>query len=341
MKGKCSASDFQSLEERINALLLQVNPADVLKKLEELMLRIDKLTQRVNVLSEQDQTRKELDWLNEELKRLSNRISGTQEDVAKKVDIEKFKEALNNLLAGLPKGHSGPSVDPSELVNMRDRMMDQIKALEKKFDKLARSLDLKGILSQLGLKANSEDVTAEMGKHESKLVVHEQAINDLARELEQLKLSLQKVVTMVQDASVTQNSLLSRRPMGTSTCLSCGRGEAKFAPMLPAVMGSDGRVYRADGNLMKVASGPITDFEPMYDVGAEVFSMDTHEQAHVRAPVSLEEVRGNKLSVQMSPQQSRSQTMRAPLNVILGTSRSERKVTTSTSSRMRPQSAKK
>lgn len=332
--------EHRTLADRVEEVLREANPREIRQKLEELMGKIDKLTQRLNAFGENDQLRKELDWLNSELKRLSERINTTQEDLTKKVDYEKLKEELSKLLAGLPKGPAGPSIDPSEIAIMKDRLLDMIKALEKKFDKLARSLDLKGILSELGLKANAQEVMNGLSSHNSTLVTHEQAINDLAREFEQLKLSIQKVIMMVQDTNVTSNSLVSRRPLSGNTCLSCGRGEAKFAPMLPAVMGSDGRVYRADGNLMKVATGPISDFEPMYDVGAEVFSMDTHEQAHLKPPLGAEDLRSSKMSVQLSPHQSRSQTLRAPLNVILGTARTERKSGTS-SARLRPQSAKK
>ena len=321
---------------------MEANTKDIRQILGDLIGRVDKLTQKLNGLGDSDQLRKELDWLNKELQRLAERINDTQENLSQKVDLEKFKEEISKLLAGLPKGSIGPSIDPSEIAIMKDRLLEMIKALEKKFEKLARSLDLKGILSELGLKANSQEVSGELGKHSSALVTHEQAINDLARELEQLKMSLQRIITMVQDVNVTSNSLVSRRPLSGNTCLSCGRGEAKFAPMLPAVMGSDGRVYRADGNLMKVAAGPITDFEPMYDVGAEVFSMDTHEQAHSKPPIVPDELRSSKLSVQVSPHQSRSQTLRAPLNVILGSARTERKIGMSSSStRLRPQSAKK
>jgi hypothetical protein len=98
-------------------------------------------------------------------------------------------------------------------------------------------------------------------------------------------------------------------------CLSCGRGDANYAPLIPNVKGRDGKYYKGDVGLTqpRTASPNLAEFD-RYDTGAEVFGMDTHEQHHhlhehhrpmSRGSMSQEELKLNHMK-------------HAPLNVVLG-----------------------
>jgi len=47
------------------------------------------------------------------------------------------------------------------------------------------------------------------------------------------------------------SSLVSTRHFVPANCLSCGRGDANFIPALPHVQGTDGKLYRMDGSIVK------------------------------------------------------------------------------------------
>ena len=320
-----------------------VNPSEIRLKFEDIHLKIERMNQRITALGESENLRKEVEWLTEELQKLSVKFGRLQEELEKKVDREKLREMMGNLGS---REDFGPvqtaGVDSRELDNLRDKFNEQLHALEKKLERLGKNSDLKGLLSQLKLKADDEPTRKELSNHDFKLSTIERSVTEVMQEIETLKMTIQRLMGIVAEAG-NSNSLVSRRNAAPNICLSCGRGDARFAPLMPQVLGSDGRIYKADGNLLKLQPGgavPVTEFEPVYDVGSDVFSMDTHEQAHFRIE---EEQRSFKLPPTSSPGVTRSQNMRGKVEVVVtGSTRNvERKGLSSSVSRARPQSAKK
>ena len=86
---------------------------------------------------------------------------------------------------------------------------------------------------------------------------------------------IKKLQVLVQDVSAKSGvALVARKNWAPINCLSCGRGDANFAPMVPHVQGVDGRLYKADGALAK---GPVLAVNELeYDIGLDVFPLDSH-----------------------------------------------------------------
>ncbi len=343
MKKKLGEEEHLSLLEKLSDLKSMVNPADIRLKFEDINVKIERINQRITAFGESENLRKEVEWLSEELKKLSVKLGRVQEELERKVDYDKLRDLLGGLS---PRDEllSAPAagVDSRELDNLRDKFNEQLHAIEKKLERVGKTGDLKGLLSQLKLKADEEPTRTELSNHDFKLSTLERSVMEIMQEIESLKMSIQRIMAMVSEAG-NSNSLVSRRHAAPNICLSCGRGDARFAPLLPQVIGSDGRIYKADGNLLKLQPGgavPVTEFEPVYDLGAEVFSMDTHEQAHFRVE---DEQRSFKLPSASSPGVTRSQNMRGKVDVVVvwSTRNVDRKVLSSSVSKARPQSAKK
>jgi hypothetical protein len=79
--------------------------------------------------------------------------------------------------------------------------------------------------------------------------------------------------------STSGSALVSKKTWAPLNCLSCGRGDANYAPLAPNVKGRNGKYYKGDHNLTRpMSSAPNVFYR--YDTGAEVFGVDTHEQHH-------------------------------------------------------------
>ena len=150
---------------------------------------------------------------------------------------------------------------------------------------------------------------------------------------------IKQLYAAMQELNSTSGSaLVSKKAWQPLNCLSCGRGDAHYAPMAPNVKGRDGKYYKGDFSLTKPQSQPV-EFD-RFETGQEVFSIDTHEQHHHFVDGVY---RG---SMDSSTKHAMKQ---APLNVVLGmdvqgtNSRASSKMNLSPvkSGARRPKSAKK
>jgi hypothetical protein len=90
----------------------------------------------------------------------------------------------------------------------------------------------------------------------------------LSKELKQIQAVLRKILNFL-DSSGSSGALATFKSI-PSNCLSCGRGDSKYAPLLPHVKGRDGRLYRADDRISQANAE-----DHHFSIGADVFLMDT------------------------------------------------------------------
>ena len=204
--------------------------------------------------------------------------------------------------------------------------MEQLKNIESRLEKLTKSGEMGNIKKILSTKANEEEVKTELSSHDFKLVEIDRITNQNTKDIEGLLAMIKRLSLSFSDFSSQSGlALLGRKQPNPQICLSCGRGDTNFAPIQPHVMGKDGKIYKADAAIGK--SVKHFDIEA-YDTGAEVFAMDTHEQAHYKRyeEVEVKEIREVK---------------KMPLNVILGKdARKSSSILPSAGKNIRPQSAK-
>jgi hypothetical protein len=216
--------------------------------------------------------------------------------------------------------------DFNEFWKFREKTMEQIKNIENKLEKISKSAEMGNIKKILGTKANEEEVKSELSSHDFKLIEIDRVMNQNSKDIEALLSMLKKLnSTFTEFSSQSGLALLGRKQAAPQICLSCGRGDTNFAPIQPHVMGRDGKIYKADAAIGK--SVKRFDIEA-YDTGAEVFAMDTHEQAHYKR---WEETESKEVR----------EVKKIPLNVILGKEvRKSSSILPATGKTIRPQSAK-
>jgi hypothetical protein len=278
--------------------------------------------------------------VDEEVKRILGKIE--DENLAE--EIEGFRTALDQIRfeldkkadkgliadvyskASEPKGENlAEKHDFSEFWKFREKAIDQIRNLELKVEKLMKNNELTAFKKLLSAKANEEEVKSEFSNHDFKIIELDRISSQNTRDIEGLMIMLKKLNSSLSDLSSQSGlALLGRKQANPQICLSCGRGDTNFAPIQPQIIGSDGKIYKADVSIGK--STKTGDLEA-YETGAEVFAMDSHEHAHFRR-WEEHEVREKEV------------VRKIPLNVIVG-----KEIRKSSSvfpvGRNRPQSAKK
>ena len=66
---------------------------------------------------------------------------------------------------------------------------------------------------------------------------------------------IKQLYAAMQELNSTSGSaLVSKKAWQPLNCLSCGRGDAHYAPMAPNVKGRDGKYYKGDFRMIKPQS---------------------------------------------------------------------------------------
>jgi molybdenum-dependent DNA-binding transcriptional regulator ModE len=254
-----------------------IGQGDLTDKVRELTERFEKLTARFSSLKERllNQGNSALE---EELNRLSRLLTDLTDRVTRKVDLETLNELLSKLNSKVPVTMLAPptsSIGEEEFNRFKEKIMEFIRGLEKKIERCVKDADLKALSRKLDGKAEDERVNSEFNAQDYRINSHERNLEALSKELEQIQAVLRKILNLL-DSSGSSGALASFKAI-PSNCLSCGRGDSKYAPMLPHVKGRDGRLYRADDRISQANTGGE---DHPFSIGADVFSMDTHQQAH-------------------------------------------------------------
>lgn len=320
--------DVQRLQDQIDELKLNSGSSDLASKLRELAERLDKLTARFSSFKES--LKKEGNsGLEDELSRLSRSIFDMTEKLARKVDLD----VLNDLLSKLNSKGSAPVLAPppipasaigeDEFNRFKEKVMEFIRNLEKRVERCVKDSDLKALAKKLDTKAEDERVNSEFNAQDYRINSHERNIDALSKEIEQMQAVLRKILGMLE-SSGSSSALASFKSL--PNCLSCGRGDSKYAPMIPHIKGRDGRLYRADDRMSPSNTRVSFNIEDAgFVIGADVFASDTHQHAHHASETQ-------RLQSTLS-----SETLRMRGSKVFG----REPTSQSRSIRLRPQSAKK
>jgi hypothetical protein len=294
-------SNFQSKFSELQAKIWKLE--EELKKMTSKLLEENLAEEFENLKSAMDQIRYELD---------------------KKADKGLIADVYSK--ASEPKQENmGEKYDFSEFWKFREKAIDQIRTLELRVEKLSKSSDLTIFKKLISAKADDEQVKSEFSSHDFKILELDRVTSQNTKDIEGLLAMLKKLSSSLTDLSSQSGlALLGRKQATPQICLSCGRGDTNFAPIQPQIIGTDGKIYKADHSIGK--STKTVDLDA-YETGAEVFALDTHEHAHFRR---WEEHEVKEKEV----------VRKIPLNVIVG-----KEIRKSSSvlpvTKNRPQSAKK
>mmetsp|Transcript_21892 Transcript_21892/g.39926 ORF Transcript_21892/g.39926 Transcript_21892/m.39926 type:complete len:601 (+) Transcript_21892:151-1953(+) len=273
--------DIQRLLDMIEDLKRGSGHSDLADKVRELFERLEKLTARFASFKESLQ-KQGSGGMEDELSRLSRIVGEITEKLTRKVDLDTLNELLSKLNTKGPAPILAPpppanSIGEEEFNRFKERIMEIIRTLEKRMERCVKDADLKALMKKIEGKAEDERVNSEFNAQDYRINSHERNIEALGKELEQIQAVLRKILSLLETSG--SNSALASFKSIPSNCLSCGRGDNKYAPMIPHIKGRDGRLYRADDR-MSPGNTAVNFAEDHFSIGAEVFSMDTHQQAH-------------------------------------------------------------
>jgi hypothetical protein len=298
--------DLQRLQDLLDDLRRSLGSSDLADKVRELTERLEKLTSRFSSLKERllNQGNSALE---EELSRLSRSVTDLTERLSRKVDLETLNELLSKLNSKAPVPlvvAPTNSIGEEEFSRFKEKVMEFIRGLEKRLERCVKDTDLKALAKKLDTKAEDERVNSEFNAQDYRINSCERNIEALSKELEQVQAVLRKILSLLETSS--SSSALASFKSIPSNCLSCGRGDSKFAPMIPHIKGRDGRLYRADDRMSPGNTATHFHAEQHYSTGADIFSMDTHQQAHREG----EDLRTSMRSQHLLREPSQSKTFR-------------------------------
>lgn len=274
--------DLQRLLDLIEELRRGAGHQDLADKVRELFERLEKLTTRFSSLKE-SLLKQSSGGLEEEVTRLSRSVLDLTEKLTRKVDLDTLNDLLSKLgnkgsapvLAALPPANS---IGEDEFNRFKERIMELIRSLEKRIERCVKDADIRALAKKIDSKAEDERVNSEFNAQDYRINSHERNIEALSKELEQIQAVLRKILSLIETTG--SNSALASFKSIPSNCLSCGRGDSKYAPMIPHIKGRDGRLYRADDRISPGVTQSHFIEEQHFSTGAEVFAMDSHQQAH-------------------------------------------------------------
>lgn len=325
---KSEHDNCRSEFENLKAILHSINLTEFHSKFHEINMKLDRFEEKLKEMKIQPDTNN----VDDDIDHLKQLIGILRDQLDKKADKSTLEELISRSQSFKdPAPIIKENTDMNEFWKFRERTIEQLKNLESRLEKLSKMSEMSSLKKLINAKANDEEMKNGLGTHDIKISELEKETSKNSKELESLLNNLRKLQALVTEISAKSGfALVGRKTFLPSNCLSCGRGDANFAPMQPHVMGRDGRLYKAE-NAGKTANISFAEHEE-YDTGAEVFNMDTHEQFHFRRSF-IEDA--------ASPIGSRQ--LRVPLNVLLG--KDVQKTLTSgqivVNKRARPLSAKK
>jgi len=318
---KTGVVDHDNLKKEVEALQKSfkgITDSNLLGKVNDLTQQVHKLEHSLSLLTAKVNDENLL----EEFENLRSLLDQLKYELDKKAD--------KNLIADMysktsePKQDAQEKHDFAEFWKFREKVMEQLKTLEIRIEKLTKSSELSSIKKILSQKANEDDVKTELSSHDFRILELDRLANTHSKDIENLLSMLKKLNLSFSDfPSQSGLALLGRKQANPQTCLSCGRGDTNFAPIQQQVLGKDGRVYKADASIGKTTKY----MEEGYETGAEVFAMDTHQHAHFRRWEEHET--------------SYKEVKKIPLNVILGKDARKSNSVLPLNTKNRPQSAKK
>jgi chromosome segregation ATPase len=301
--------DLQRLQDLLDDLRRSLGSSDLADKVRELTERLEKLTTRFSSLKERLLNQGNA-ALEEELSRLSRSVADLTERLSRKVDLETLNELLSKLNSKAPVPlvvAPSNSIGEEEFSRFKEKVMEFIRGLEKRLERCVKDTDLKALAKKLDAKAEDERVNSEFNAQDYRINTSERNIEGINKELEQIQAVLRKLLSLLETSS--SSSALASFKSIPSNCLSCGRGDSRFAPMIPHIKGRDGRLYRADDRMSPGNTATNFQAEQLYSTGADVFSMDTHQQAHREGEENLK-LRGSMVFRQKEHIQSKTLRIR-------------------------------
>lgn len=321
MNKKTGVVDHENLKKDVEILqksLKHLNDNNLLGKLNDLTQQVHKLELSLNQLT----SKLNDENLQEEFENLRSLVDQLKYELDKKADKNLIADMYSK--ASEPKQDAQEKHDFGEFWKFREKVMEQLRVIEIRLEKLTKNSELSSIKKILGQKANEDDVKTELSSHDFRILELDRLANSHSKDIENLLAMLKKLNSSFSDFSQQSGlALLGRKQANPQTCLSCGRGDTNFAPIQQQVLGKDGRVYKADASI-----GKSTKYaEEAYETGAEVFAMDTHQHAHFRRWEEHES--------------SFKEVKKIPLNVILGKEARKSNSVLPMNTKNRPQSAKK
>lgn len=304
--------------EALQKSLRTLNDSNILSKLTDLTQQVNKLEHSLSLLT----LKLNDENLQEEFENLRSLVDQLKYELDKKADKNLIADMYSK--ASEPKQDAQEKHDFGEFWKFREKVMEQLRVIEIRLEKLTKNSELSSIKKILGQKANEDDVKTELSSHDFRILELDRLANSHSKDIESLLAMLKKLSSSFSDFSQQSGlALLGRKQANPQTCLSCGRGDTNFAPIQQQVLGKDGRVYKADASI-----GKSTKYaEEAYETGAEVFAMDTHQHAHFRRWEEHES--------------SFKEVKKIPLNVILGKEARKSNSVLPMNTKNRPQSAKK
>jgi hypothetical protein len=112
--------------------------------------------------------------------------------------------------------------------------------------------DLNRIMTKIDTKADEDTVRNEFGNHDFKISDVDRNTEQNTKDIDALHKMIKQLYAAIQELNSSSGSaLVSKKQWQPINCLSCGRGDANYAPLAPNVKGRDGRIYKGDVNLTK------------------------------------------------------------------------------------------
>ncbi|CAG9315860.1 unnamed protein product [Blepharisma stoltei] len=326
-------SDFDNCSKEISSIkeiLQNINLAEFHGKFLEMDLKISKFDEKIREIVGKFVN----ETSNEDVEYLKRMIEILKQQLENKADISVIQEILaknqeKSSISTLPPIQEKSEMN--EFWKFREKMIEQIHILESKVEKLGKNSDLSSIKKLLNSKAGEEDMKNELGARDARLGDLENGISQNMKDLDHLYSLLKKLqASLFEMNSRSGYALVGRKTFMPANCLSCGRGDANFSPIHPHVVGRDGKVYKADG----VVKGPSISYAELenYQTGADVFTIDTHEQFHHKTAWEEDE----------SPPSNVSRSQKTAINIVVNRELQKSSSTLpSTIKKPRPLSAKK
>lgn len=176
--------------------------------------------------------------MKDQLSRFGPQLENVQADVANKIDLSTFTNQLGkkvdrdefiDMISKINTDTDKSRKIEKEVQRLRKKMNENIEALDKKFKKLRKDVDIAYIQKLLQSKASITDMKREVLRVEDVVKDNQGVFNSLRNDFEKLVVSFKKIAQFIAQLQEeeAQGTLASTK---SALCLSCGRGGTKFRP---------------------------------------------------------------------------------------------------------------
>ena len=189
------------------------------------------------------------DKLSQEMKAVSTYTAALSQQMESiKQDIEESAKKLAEKLEANPPVNY---ISEKHLGKLKEHFTGQVKRVEKRVDRLSQTLNTSAL--QKAIEAVEATATARLEQLGEQSRTLESHCEFTSQETAVLKQSLEELKRLIEEKCFGQG-LATSKALLPAQCLSCGKKDTTFSPMVPQTSGQDGRLYRADRPLTRGAA---------------------------------------------------------------------------------------